>query len=90
MALIKLLKKVPLFVKPFLPQLQRTFAKGLADTSSEPLRQRSAQGLSVLITLAPRIDPLVAGKSFLILSLRSCHSSNADFTRIGVIVQDLG
>lgn len=56
----KLLEKIPLAVKPFLPQLQRTFARGLADPSSETLRNRAAKGLGILITLTPRIDPLIA------------------------------
>lgn len=56
----KLLEKIPLAVKPFLPQLQRTFARGLADPSSETLRNRAAKGLGILITLAPRVDPLIA------------------------------
>ncbi|KAL2005324.1 hypothetical protein VTN00DRAFT_2535 [Thermoascus crustaceus] len=59
-ALNKLLEKIPLAVKPFLPQLQRTFARGLADTSSETLRDRAARGLGILITLTPRVDPLIA------------------------------
>ncbi|PGH08884.1 hypothetical protein GX51_00941 [Blastomyces parvus] len=60
LALNKLLEKIPLFVKPFLPQLQRTFARGLADTSSDVLRKRAAKGLGILITLTPRVDPLIA------------------------------
>jgi len=59
-----LLEKIPLAVKPFLPQLQRTFARGLADTSSETLRNRAAKGLGILITLTPRVDPLIAGMFF--------------------------
>ncbi|KAH8695955.1 putative translational activator [Talaromyces proteolyticus] len=59
-ALNKLLEKIPLAVKPFLPQLQRTFARGLADTTSDTLRNRAAKGLGILITLTPRVDPLVA------------------------------
>ncbi|KAL0254871.1 translational activator of GCN4 [Diplodia seriata] len=55
-----LLEKIPTFLKPFLPQLQRTFAKSLADTSSEVLRIRAAKALGTLITLTPRIDPLIA------------------------------
>lgn len=62
-ALNKLLEKIPQAVKPFLPQLQRTFARGLADPSSETLRNRAAKGLGILITLTPRVDPLVAGTS---------------------------
>ncbi|KAI9797836.1 MAG: translational activator of GCN4 [Candelina submexicana] len=60
LTLNKLLWKIPTFLKPFLPQLQRTFAKSLADTSSELLRTRAAKALGTLITLTPRIDPLVA------------------------------
>ncbi|KAI9805236.1 MAG: translational activator of GCN4 [Piccolia ochrophora] len=55
-----LLEKIPTFLKPFLPQLQRTFAKSLADSSSETLRNRAAKALGTLITLTPRIDPLIA------------------------------
>ena len=55
-----LLEKIPTFLKPFLPQLQRTFAKALADPSSEILRTRAAKALGTLITLTPRIDPLIA------------------------------
>ncbi|MCJ1310876.1 hypothetical protein MMC25_004544 [Agyrium rufum] len=60
LTLNNLLEKIPLFLKPFLPQLQRTFAKSLADTSSELLRSRAARALGTLITLAPRVDPLVS------------------------------
>src|SRR5699024_7427019 len=49
-----------LALKPFLPQLQRTFAKSLADQSSEALRSRAAKALGTLIKYTPRIDPLVA------------------------------
>ena len=54
-----LLEKIPTFLKPFLPQLQRTFTKALADTTSETLRNRAARALGTLITLTPRIDPLI-------------------------------
>ena len=60
LTLNNLLEKIPTFLKPFLPQLQRTFAKSLADTSSEDLRTRAAKALGTLITLTPRIDPLIA------------------------------
>lgn len=55
-----LLRRVPVHVKPFLPQLQRCFAKCLAETSSEVLRTRAAKALGTLITLTARIDPLVS------------------------------
>lgn len=73
LTLNKLLEKIPLAVKPFLPQLQRTFARGLADSSSETLRNRAAKGLGILITLTPRVDPLIAGKILLRLCLRIVH-----------------
>lgn len=60
LTLNNLLEKIPTFLKPFLPQLQRTFAKSLADPSSEVLRSRAAKALGTLITLTPRIDPLIA------------------------------
>lgn len=60
LTLNNLLEKIPALLKPFLPQLQRTFAKSLADTSSEILRSRAAKALGTLITLTPRIDPLIA------------------------------
>ena len=60
LTLNNLLEKIPLFLKPFLPQLQRTFAKSLADPTSEVLRSRAAKALGTLITLTPRIDPLIA------------------------------
>lgn len=55
-----LLDKMPTALKPFLPQLQRTFAKSLADTTSEVLRSRAAKALGTLIKHTPRIDPLIA------------------------------
>lgn len=60
LTLNNLLEKIPTFLKPFLPQLQRTFAKSLADTSSEVLRSRAAKALGTLITMTPRTDPLIA------------------------------
>ncbi|KAK0732965.1 armadillo-type protein [Lasiosphaeria miniovina] len=55
-----LLEKMPTALKPFLPQLQRTFAKSLADTSSDVLRSRAAKALGTLIKFTPRVDPLIA------------------------------
>lgn len=54
-----LLEKIPNLLKPFLPQLQRTFAKSLSDPSNEVVRSRAAKALGTLITLQTRIDPLV-------------------------------
>lgn len=60
LTLNNLLEKMPTALKPFLPQLQRTFAKSLADTSSDVLRTRAAKALGTLIKYTPRIDPLIA------------------------------
>ena len=65
----QLLEKIPTFVKPFLPQLQRTFTKCLADPSSELLRSRAAKALGTLIALTSRVDPLIAGKLFRIVQV---------------------
>ena len=56
----RLLEKIPTFLRPFLPQLQRTFTKSMADPSSDILRSRATKALSTLITLTPRVDPLIA------------------------------
>ncbi|GAM86603.1 hypothetical protein ANO11243_046170 [Dothideomycetidae sp. 11243] len=60
LTLNNLLEKISTFMKPFVPQLQRTFVKALADPSSELLRSRAAKALGWLIVLTPRIDPLIA------------------------------
>ncbi|KAJ2894186.1 translational activator gcn1 [Zalerion maritima] len=60
LTLNNLLEKMPLALKPFLPQLQRTFAKSLADPSSDLLRSRAAKALGTLIKFTPRVDPLIA------------------------------
>ncbi|GAA6002609.1 hypothetical protein JCM10207_007591 [Rhodosporidiobolus poonsookiae] len=54
-----LLQRVPLFVKPFFPQLQRTFVKSLVDTSSLSVRNRGSAALGVLMQHQPRVDPLI-------------------------------
>ncbi|CAG8528557.1 17533_t:CDS:10, partial [Acaulospora morrowiae] len=55
-----LLTKVPTLLKPFLPQLQRTFIKSLTDPSSTLVRSRAASALGILISLQTRVDPLIA------------------------------
>ena len=55
-----LLSKVPNLLKPFLPQLQRTFVKSLSEIgSTATMRSKTAQCLSALIPLQTRLDPLV-------------------------------
>ena len=54
-----LLSKVPGSLKPFLPQLQRTFVKSLSETGgTSTMRSKTAQCLSALIPLQTRLDPL--------------------------------
>lgn len=55
-----LLSKVPTYLKPFLPQLQRTFIKSLTDQSSAIVRSRAGAALGILISLQTRVDPLIA------------------------------
>ncbi|KAI8639859.1 armadillo-type protein [Parasitella parasitica] len=55
-----MLKKVPMHLKLFLPQLQRTFVKSYSDSTSDVVRERAAAALKVLSTLQPRVDPAVA------------------------------
>ena len=54
-----LLTRVPQFVKPFFPQLQRTFVKSLSDSGSSAVRGRGAAALGVLMQHQPRVDPLI-------------------------------
>ncbi|KAJ2512974.1 translational activator of GCN4 [Coemansia sp. RSA 1939] len=54
-----LLAQVPALMRPFLPQLQRTFVRALAEPD-DIVRQRAAAALAALIPLQARLDPLVA------------------------------
>jgi hypothetical protein len=58
-ALTVMLKKIPAFVKPFFPQLQRTFVKSAGDAASIVARTKAAQALGVLMRNQPRVDPVV-------------------------------
>ena len=57
-ALAVMIDKGGAALKPFVPQLQTTFVKCLSD-SNRPVRQRAAAALGRLMTLQPRVDPLV-------------------------------
>ncbi|KAJ2862732.1 translational activator of GCN4 [Coemansia erecta] len=54
-----LLAQVPALMRPFLPQLQRTFVRALSE-QDDLVRQRAAAALAALIPLQARLDPLVA------------------------------
>jgi hypothetical protein len=58
-ALTSMLKHIPTFVKPFFPQLQRTFVKSASDTATKTVRNRAAHALGVLMKHQPRVDPVV-------------------------------
>lgn len=59
-ALNSLLLKIPQFLRPFIPQLQRTFVRSLSDSTNEVLRARAVVALGTLIEFQPRVDSLVA------------------------------
>lgn len=58
-ALTSMLERIPAFVKPFFPQLQRTFVKSASDPASVAVRTRAAQALGVLMKSQPRVDPVI-------------------------------
>jgi HEAT-like repeat len=58
-ALSTMLEHIPLFVKPFFPQLQRTFVKSASDPASLAVRTKAAQALGVLMRNQPRVDPVI-------------------------------
>jgi len=58
-SLAVMLEKIPSLVKPFFPQLQRTFIKAVSDPSSGGVRTRAATALGILMRSQPRVDPVV-------------------------------
>ncbi|CUM67010.1 uncharacterized protein PRCAT00004698001 [Priceomyces carsonii] len=58
-ALNNLLNKIPQFLRPFIPQLQRTFVRSLSDPKNEVLRSRAVAALGTLIEFQPRVDSLI-------------------------------
>jgi hypothetical protein len=58
-ALISMLERIPAFVKPFFPQLQRTFVKSASDPASLVVRTKAAQALGVLMCSQSRVDPVI-------------------------------
>ncbi|KAJ3807969.1 armadillo-type protein [Lentinula aff. lateritia] len=57
--LTSMLERIPLFVKPFFPQLQRTFVKSASDPVSVVVRTKAGRALGVLMKNQPRVDPVV-------------------------------
>lgn len=58
-ALTTMLDVIPTFIKPFFPQLQRTFCKSLVDPASQNVRIRAGTALGSLFKSQPRVDPLI-------------------------------
>lgn len=58
-SLTTLLKEIPANVRPFYPQIQRTFVKNLSDATSAAVRTRAGNGLAALMAHQPRVDPLI-------------------------------
>jgi len=58
-AMATMLLRIPALVKPFFPQLQRTFVKSMSDPASVVVRTKAAQALGELMKHQPRVDPVV-------------------------------
>ncbi|KAH9915889.1 armadillo-type protein [Fomitopsis serialis] len=58
-ALSTMLERIPTFVKPFFPQLQRTFVKSASDPASLAVRNKAAEALGMLMRSQPRVDPVI-------------------------------
>ncbi|KIL62501.1 hypothetical protein M378DRAFT_187321 [Amanita muscaria Koide BX008] len=58
-ALTSMLERIPIFVRPFFPQLQRTFVKSASDPASSSVRKKAAVGLGALMKNQPRVDPVI-------------------------------
>jgi hypothetical protein len=58
-ALKTMLERIPTFVKPFFPQLQRTFVKSASDPSSLAVRNKACESLGVLMKHQARVDPVI-------------------------------
>ena len=59
-SLAVMLERIPVFVKPFFPQLQRTFVKSASDASSSAVRGAAARALGMLMRSSnTRVDALV-------------------------------
>ncbi|EIW69657.1 hypothetical protein TREMEDRAFT_73934 [Tremella mesenterica DSM 1558] len=59
LALTVLLEEVPQLVRPFHPQLTRTFVKSASDPAAASVRTRAAAGLGELMKHQTRVDPLI-------------------------------
>ncbi|KAJ1731491.1 translational activator of GCN4, partial [Coemansia biformis] len=81
-----LLVQIPALMRPFLPQLQRTFVRGLTG-KEEVVRQRAAAALTALIPLQARLDPLVLELTAGVRQAESQGMRNAMMRAICAVVQ---
>jgi len=72
-ALGTMLARIPAFLKPFFPQLQRTFVKSAGDASNASVRAKAAQGLGTLMLHQPRVDPVITE---LVANVRGCDEES--------------
>lgn len=79
--------KIPQFLRPFIPQLQRTFVKSLADPNNEILRLRAAKALGTLIEYQPRVDPLV---SELVLGAKNAENIGVNTAMLKALLEVIG
>ncbi|KAJ2827489.1 translational activator of GCN4, partial [Coemansia erecta] len=80
-----LLAQVPALMRPFLPQLQRTFVRGLSE-SDDTVRRRAAAALAALIPLQTRLDPLVSELTAGIKQTEDQGMKNAMMKAVGAVV----
>ncbi|KAM4708063.1 stalled ribosome sensor GCN1 [Discoglossus pictus] len=76
-----LLAKVGIALKPFLPQLQTTFAKALQDTN-RAVRLKAADALGKLIVIHTKVDPLFTE---LLNTIRMCEDSGIRETMLQAV-----
>ncbi|CDS01548.1 related to translation activator GCN1 [Sporisorium scitamineum] len=54
-----MVRRIPALVRPFYPQLQRSYQKAVSDASSATVRTKAAVALGNLMGLQTRVDPVI-------------------------------
>lgn len=55
-----MVRRIPALVRPFYPQLQRSYQKAVSDASSATVRTKAGVALGNLMALQTRVDPVIA------------------------------
>lgn len=55
-----MVRRIPALVRPFYPQLQRSYQKAVSDGSSATVRSKAGVALGNLMGLQTRVDPVIA------------------------------